>query len=105
MPTTCVGDLLEPSQAHDRQMGLGKTVQMISLILAHRAESKPRTTLVVVPLALVEQWRLEIEEKTRDDALSVIVHHGPKRTKDASDETQLRFTDTSQTRRFCAAPT
>lgn len=65
-------------------MGLGKTVQMISLILAHRPEKKPRSTLIVVPLALVEQWRLEIEEKTRDDTLAVIVHHGPKRTKGPS---------------------
>ena len=65
-------------------MGLGKTIQMISLMLAHRPEKKPRATLIVVPLALVEQWRLEIEEKTRDDSLSVVVHHGPKRTKGAS---------------------
>ena len=36
-------------------------------------------TLLVVPLALVDQWRREIVEKTN---LTVYVHHGPKREKE-----------------------
>ncbi|KAJ3365503.1 hypothetical protein GGF31_008528 [Allomyces arbusculus] len=62
-------------------MGLGKTVQAIALMLATRnsvSKGKPKTTLVVAPLALLEQWRMEVEEKA-SGALSVLVHHGPKR--------------------------
>ncbi|KAJ3349785.1 hypothetical protein GGF32_005290 [Allomyces javanicus] len=62
-------------------MGLGKTVQAIALMLATRNSvptGKPKTTLVVAPLALLEQWRMEVEEKA-SGALSVLVHHGPKR--------------------------
>ncbi|KNE59641.1 hypothetical protein AMAG_03894 [Allomyces macrogynus ATCC 38327] len=47
-------------------MGLGKTVQAIALMLATRnsvPKGKPKTTLVVAPLALLEQWRMEVEEK------------------------------------------
>ncbi|KNE61326.1 hypothetical protein AMAG_07063 [Allomyces macrogynus ATCC 38327] len=62
-------------------MGLGKTAQAIALMLATRnsvPKGKPKTTLVVAPLALLEQWRMEVEEKATG-ALSVLVHHGPKR--------------------------
>ena len=64
-------------------MGLGKTVQTVALLL-----SKPRpasqtgcikTTLVVAPLALIEQWAGEIRSKT---TLSVYIHHGPSRKRD-----------------------
>jgi SNF2 family DNA or RNA helicase len=73
-------------------MGLGKTIQTLALILAHprpiaaegneRIRSTPKCckgTLLVVPLALADQWRREIEEKT---TLKAHVHHGPKREKD-----------------------
>jgi SNF2 family DNA or RNA helicase len=45
-----------------------------------RSNSKlAKGTLLVVPLALADQWRREIEEKT---TLKAYVHHGPKREKD-----------------------
>jgi len=69
-------------------MGLGKTIQTLALILSHPKKmvdedgpfkSTPKdckTTLLVVPLALADQWRREILEKT---VLKAYVHHGPKR--------------------------
>ncbi|BGP25798.1 hypothetical protein JCM10295v2_004735 [Rhodotorula toruloides] len=63
-------------------MGLGKTVQLISLLLANpsdREKCKSKTTLVVCPVALMSQWKQEIESKT-DGRLRVLIHHGPSRT-------------------------
>lgn len=58
-------------------MGLGKTVQMITTIVANPPSDKTdnKLTLIVVPAALIEQWRLEIVHKT-NDTLSVIKFHG-----------------------------
>jgi len=59
-------------------MGFGKTVQSIALISAHKQLEKgaPKTTLVVCPLALKDQWLDEVEQKSD---LSVILYHGTKR--------------------------
>ncbi|GAA5874648.1 hypothetical protein JCM8547_003947 [Rhodosporidiobolus lusitaniae] len=68
-------------------MGLGKTIQLLALVLAHPSERdkkkcRSKTTLVVCPLALMTQWKKEIEEKS-DGRLRVLLHHGSSRTKDA----------------------
>lgn len=87
-------------------MGLGKTIQTISLILCHTHPSHPigggsslspeskkaavklpsdleKGTLVVAPLALIKQWEAEIERRTEDShKMRVRVHHGPSRAKD-----------------------
>ncbi|KAJ3224177.1 hypothetical protein HDU78_011071 [Chytriomyces hyalinus] len=74
-------------------MGLGKTVQLIALLVAapppqqsYQHSTRPsaisKTTLIVVPIAVMEQWKSEIETKTRPGHLSVYLHHGTKRTKD-----------------------
>lgn len=78
-------------------MGLGKTIQSMSLILTNPRSPKTSTTdvdkkalsnsvdkctLVVGPLALIKQWEAEIKTKVTDShKLKVCVHHGPQRTK------------------------
>lgn len=91
-------------------MGLGKTIQAISLILTHphpryppgssysalspnsKAAAKDipenigRGTLVIAPLALIKQWEREIAERVESShKLRVRVHHGPSRAKDPRD--------------------
>ena len=76
-------------------MGLGKTIQTITLMLLNPrpVEGKTKlsqrvykTTLVVAPLALIQQWSREIEDKVEDSHhLRVLVHHGQKRTKRGED--------------------
>ena len=77
-------------------MGLGKTIQSISLILSNPrpsvtssiplkhgiSKNVDKGTLVVAPLALIKQWEAEIKNRVSDShELSVRVHHGPQRTK------------------------
>ncbi|WVQ71425.1 hypothetical protein IAR50_000962 [Cryptococcus sp. DSM 104548] len=62
-------------------MGLGKTVQSIATIVGNPSKDpKQKTTLIVAPLALLGQWKVEIESKTTPGLLKVCIHHGPKRT-------------------------
>ncbi|RLN92357.1 hypothetical protein BBJ28_00014154 [Nothophytophthora sp. Chile5] len=77
------------------EMGMGKTLQAISLILENirlrdqfakkkSAKSKGPAlvrggTLVVCPLVAVMQWKSEIERFVERDHLSIYIHHGPKR--------------------------
>jgi len=78
-------------------MGLGKTIQSISLMLINPRPPKTsvvdddkkalsnrvdKGTLVVGPLALIKQWEAEIKNRVHDShKLKVCVHHGPQRTK------------------------
>lgn len=77
-------------------MGLGKTIQSISLLLVNpRPKCSPESndkkalpkivekcTLVVAPLALIKQWEAEIKNRVSDShKFRVCVHHGPQRTK------------------------
>ncbi|KAE9403438.1 hypothetical protein BT96DRAFT_1016994 [Gymnopus androsaceus JB14] len=69
-------------------MGLGKTVQMIATMAMNQPsvedEDACKTTLIVVPAALLQQWKDEIESKT-NDIMSVHVHHGKDKLKKRSD--------------------
>ena len=58
------------------EMGMGKTIQMISLMLSDR--KKP--CLVVAPTVAIMQWRNEIEQYT-EPKLKVLMWHGPNRTQ------------------------
>ncbi|SNX84973.1 probable RAD16 - nucleotide excision repair protein [Melanopsichium pennsylvanicum] len=58
------------------EMGMGKTIQMISLMLSDR--KKP--CLVVAPTVAIMQWRNEIEQYTTPK-LKVLLWHGANRTQ------------------------
>ncbi|EMD32811.1 hypothetical protein CERSUDRAFT_143402 [Gelatoporia subvermispora B] len=63
-------------------MGLGKTVQMIATMAMNLPEEneKHKTTLIVVPAALLLQWKEEL--LTRTNAMfSVHIHHGREKLK------------------------
>ncbi|KAI0041675.1 hypothetical protein FA95DRAFT_1501098 [Auriscalpium vulgare] len=64
------------------EMGLGKTVQMIATMAMNMPElnEKNRTTLIVLPAALMFQWKEELEAKT-NGIWSVHVHHGKDKLK------------------------
>jgi SNF2 family DNA or RNA helicase len=60
------------------EMGLGKTIMMIGLFLSHFRSS----TLVVVPLVLLDQWYAQIYKTTGHKAL---IYHGPERWNESID--------------------
>ncbi|KAF7302742.1 SNF2 superfamily protein [Mycena chlorophos] len=64
------------------EMGLGKTVQMIATIVKNPSKDpKCKTTLILCPLALLRQWRMEIETKAESSNLKVVIYHGPGKPK------------------------
>jgi hypothetical protein len=87
----------------DQDMGLGKTVQTLARIVEGAptaqerkagfkggtlwvsAVSLPKTTLrssrIVAPLAVMEQWAAEVRNKTSPGRIKVSTHHGPSRSK------------------------
>ena len=64
--------LEQPKTALYLDMGLGKTVQIIALILANREAG--RTSLVVAPTSLTYNWLSEIRRFAPD--LSAVVLNG-----------------------------
>ncbi|KAL0020479.1 hypothetical protein WJX77_009137 [Trebouxia sp. C0004] len=79
------------------EMGLGKTVEVAALVLSHPAAPlqstcettrdgliASRATLVVCPVSLMGQWAEELADKAKG-RLKVLLHHGPKRSKDPKD--------------------
>ncbi|KAF8153937.1 SNF2 family DNA-dependent ATPase [Crassisporium funariophilum] len=83
--------MLEKERGPDRggiladDMGLGKTVQMIATMAMNMAglEDECRTTLIIVPAALLQQWKDEIVTKT-NGIFEVHIHHGKDKLKKVS---------------------
>ncbi|KAI9457065.1 SNF2 family N-terminal domain-containing protein [Russula earlei] len=67
------------------EMGLGKTVQMIATMAMNipGPDENNRTTLVIVPTALLHQWKDELESKT-NNMFSAHIHHGKTKLKSLS---------------------
>ncbi|WVQ98513.1 hypothetical protein IAU59_005639 [Kwoniella sp. CBS 9459] len=66
-------------------MGLGKTVQSIALLASNPSKDpKIKATLIIAPLALLTQWKSEIESKCTPNLLRVLIYHGQKRPKSAN---------------------
>lgn len=59
-------------------MGLGKTIQALSLMLARRPpQGAHKPTLIVTPVALMEQWKREISKLIRPrDSFTIMMLHG-----------------------------
>ncbi|KAG0038481.1 DNA repair protein rad16 [Podila clonocystis] len=64
------------------EMGMGKTIQMISLLLTE--PGKPN--LIVAPTVAIVQWKNEINDHA--PSLKVLIFHGPKRTELMSELTK-----------------
>lgn len=91
------------------EMGMGKTVQAIALVLAKRALRRElgesaelatgcstglpcvKTTLVICPLIAVMQWVNEIDRFTTKGSTKVLVYHGPNRGKTLSEFSEYDF--------------
>ncbi|EME45902.1 hypothetical protein DOTSEDRAFT_70055 [Dothistroma septosporum NZE10] len=69
-------------------MGLGKTIQMLSLIVTRKSQDpRCKTTLIVAPVALMRQWKQEIQNRLKPGRfqLTVFTHHGQKKAKSFND--------------------
>lgn len=69
-------------------MGLGKTIQMLSLLVTRKSDDpRCKTTLIVAPVALLRQWKQEIQQKIKPGrhALTVFTHHGQTKKKSFRD--------------------
>lgn len=63
------------------EMGMGKTIQAISLLLARPVKGP---ALVVCPMAAVNQWMKEIEKFTKKGTLKTLVYHGSEKGRVAT---------------------
>ncbi|KAF8106466.1 hypothetical protein N665_0139s0056 [Sinapis alba] len=79
------------------EMGMGKTLQAISLVLARRESVRALFreavgfTLVVCPVVAVSQWLSEIERFTSPGSTKVLVYHGSKKEKNAEEFKKYDF--------------
>ncbi|KAI0047735.1 hypothetical protein FA95DRAFT_1605864 [Auriscalpium vulgare] len=93
MPHQAIGVawMLEKERSRDSggcladEMGLGKTVQTIATIVMNKPKKgvmKP--TLIIAPVALLDQWQMEIEMKT-NCGFKCLIYHGSSKPKKKED--------------------
>lgn len=51
------------------QMGLGKTISALALMVSRPSSDRIKTNLIVGPIALLKQWEIEIKKVTLSDSL------------------------------------
>ncbi|RUS22890.1 SNF2 family N-terminal domain-containing protein [Endogone sp. FLAS-F59071] len=71
-----VGWMRKQEKVEEDEMGMGKTIQMISVLLT---EPRQKPNLVIAPTVAILQWKAEIETHT-DNLLTVLIFHGQNRT-------------------------
>ncbi|EOA39673.1 hypothetical protein CARUB_v10008314mg [Capsella rubella] len=98
------------------EMGMGKTIQAISLVLARREVDRAQfgeavgCTLVLCPLVAVSQWLNEIVRFTSPGSTKVLIYHGAKREKNLKEFMNYDFVLTtystveSEYRRYMMPP-
>lgn len=64
-------------------MGLGKTIQVISFLLHQQSRNMLKPTLIVLPIALIENWVEEIKKFSPALSNSIYIHRGSGRIKSA----------------------
>ena len=52
---------------------MGKTIQMISLLVTKKMD---KATLILCPTVALYQWENEIKTRTKKDLLKVLIFHG-----------------------------
>jgi len=62
-------------------MGLGKTIQVLAFLLFLESRQKLSPSLIVLPIALIENWVKEIEKFAPSLAHDIHIHKGSKRLK------------------------
>ncbi|KAF8486693.1 SNF2 family N-terminal domain-containing protein [Gautieria morchelliformis] len=71
-------------------MGLGKTIQCIATCAKNRPEegTERKSTLVVAPAALLEQWAAEFRQRTQNGLFFVHIHHGKEKLRSTKEVQQ-----------------
>ncbi len=74
-------------------MGLGKTIQLITLLLHERDKQNvaPVPTLLICPMSIVGNWHKELQRFA--PSLSVMIHYGPERLSDQAFAEEARKHD------------
>ena len=65
-------------------MGLGKTMQVITFLLHQQALGKFSPTLIVLPIALIENWAKEIQKFAPSLSSRIYIHQGGNRIRNKS---------------------